>query len=169
MAPFVCRIEDSKETPPSFHSASATMATLLDPSAQPSQGGPHEGLVATIDVGFTQNSSAANLRTSSVQAGSYINSSTLQFNSASGAQTYSLSGTSGSSVASDRADSDTHPDLSHVLSGFQQTGELNSVLQQRPELVQGEITKYSSTPSQHDQSICLGEQACARQRLVSRE
>ena len=114
------------------------MATLLDPSARPSQGGPHEGLVAGIDVGFSQNNSAANLTTSSVQAGSF---GTLQFNSANAALTYSLSGTSGGSVASASSESDAHQDLSHVLRGFQHTEDLNSVLhvQQQPELVQGEI------------------------------
>lgn len=100
---------------------------LLDPSA--SQGNPHEGSTSTICVDFSQNNSTTDLITSSVHAGSYINTNSLPFNSASGAKAHPLS------AASDGAGGP----LSHVLSGFQQAGELSSVLQQQPELVQGRI------------------------------
>ena len=101
---------------------------LLDPSG--SQGNPHEGSTSAIGVDFSQNNSTTDLIHSSVHAGSYINTNSLPFNSASGAKAHPLS------AGSDGAGSGP---LSHVLSGFQQAGELSSVLQQQPELVQGRV------------------------------
>lgn len=101
---------------------------LLDPSAP--QGNPHEGSTGAIGVDFSQNNSTTDLITSSVHAGSYINTNSLHFNSASGTKAHALSTTS------DGAGSGP---LSHVLSDFQQAGELSSVLQQQTELVQGQV------------------------------